>query len=384
MRETGKTAEPGPRKRSIWRLALQSLMALSFVGIMTAGIAALHMRANAEVPPVANPPISVAARTISVTDGYTIVERFAGRLEPVRQTRLAFERAGLVTNIHFEEGDQLGRGAIAARLDTSKLEAERNRLVAQRKELQARHALAEATLERQRELNTKGWRSAQKYDEARYGFEEISASIDRLDASIASIDVDIGKSVLKAPYAGTVAARFIDECAVVDAGMAVIELLQSGARHVRAGVSVEASQSLRIGQIYRLIAGSSEFEGRLISKRPDLQTGTRTVTVLLEARGAEDVPFGEIVELMLDRKIPAQGAWLPISALNEGRKGLWSVLTVVKRDGETAIAREAVEVLHVDDGRAFVRGTIIDGAQIVINGTNRIIPGQKVALAAQE
>ncbi|MDH3739977.1 MAG: efflux RND transporter periplasmic adaptor subunit [Hyphomicrobiales bacterium] len=344
----------------------------------------LHMRANAEVQPAANPPVTVAAQTISLSRGYTIVERFAGRLEPVRQTQLAFERAGLVSRVLYDEGDAIAKGAIVARLDTSKLSAERDMLVAQRKELTARLALAEATLKRQKELNTKGWRSAQNYDEARFSYQEIAAAISRMDASIASIDVDIGKSVLKAPFAGQIAARSIDEGAVVSSGTPVVDLLETGNRQVRIGVSVEAARALTTGETYRLSATGQEFDGRLVSKRPDLQTGTRTATVLLEAIGGEEVPFGEIVELMLERPVTAKGVWLPISALSEGRKGLWSVLTVVQRDGESSVVREAVEVLHVDDDRAYVRGTIGSGAQIVTNGTNRVIPGQRVALADTE
>lgn len=361
-----------------------ALTGLTFVGFITGGIATLHMGANAEVPPDANPPVSVAVQVVRITTGYTVTERFVGRLEPVRQTRLAFERGGLVTKVLFEEGEQVRRGAVVAHLDTAKLKAERVRLQAQRQELRARQTLAKVTLDRQRVLASKGWQSEQRYDEARFKFAEISASIDRLDAAMASIDVDIGKSVLKAPYAGRVAARLIDEGAVVDAGTALIELLESGARQVRVGVSVKAAQALNKRHIYRLSANGRVFQGRLISKRPDLQTGTRTVTVLLDALGGENVPFGEIVELMYDRRVAADGTWLPVRALSEGRKGLWSVLTVVDRDGERAIAREAVEVLHVDDGRVFVRGTLSDGAKVVLNGTNRIIPGQKVALAAKE
>jgi len=378
------TSQSISRKSAIWRILLQSTTALGFLGLMAGGVAMLHMRANAEVQPAANPPVTVAAQTISLSRGYTIVERFAGRLEPVRQTQLAFERAGLVSRVLYDEGDAIAKGAIVARLDTSKLSAERDMLVAQRKELTARLALAEATLKRQKELNTKGWRSAQNYDEARFSYQEIAAAISRMDASIASIDVDIGKSVLKAPFAGQIAARSIDEGAVVSSGTPVVDLLETGNRQVRIGVSVEAARALRTGETYRLSATGQEFDGRLVSKRPDLQTGTRTATVLLEAIGGEEVPFGEIVELMLERPVTAKGVWLPISALSEGRKGLWSVLTVVQRDGESSVVREAVEVLHVDDDRAYVRGTIGSGAQIVTNGTNRVIPGQRVALADTE
>ena len=371
-------------KRPWWRGPLVTVVGLAFIGFMAGGIATLHWRANAEAPATANPPVAVAVQTVRLSEGYSITERFAGRMEPARQTRLSFERGGLIVKVMFEEGDAVNPGAVVARLDTAKLRAERDRLLAGRKELQARQALAKATLERRRVLASKGWQSAQKHDEARYNFAETSAAIDRLNAAIASIDVDVEKSVLKAPYAGTVAARLVDEGTVVEAGTMVVELMESGARQARVGVAVEAARTLRKGQAYRLSAGGGTFPGLLISKRPDLQTGTRTVTVLFEAEGGDTVPFGEIVELVLDRRIAGKGTWVPLSALNEGRKGLWSVLAVAERIGEITVAREAVELLHVDDGRAFVRGTIADGASIVINGTNRIIPGQTVALAAGE
>ena len=50
--------------------------------------------------------------------------------------------------------------------------------------------------------------------------------------------------------------------------------------------------------------------------------------------------------------------------------------------GEEATTQEAVEVLHLDDGRAFVRGTLAEGSRVVLGGTNRVIPGQRVAPAA--
>ena len=57
---------------------------------------------------------------------------------------------------------------------------------------------------------------------------------------------------------------------------------------------------------------------------------------------------------------------------------------MVERDGVTSVAREAVEILHLEGERAYVRGTLGEGAKVVLGGTNRIIPGQKVALAAGE
>ncbi|MCP5082692.1 MAG: efflux RND transporter periplasmic adaptor subunit [Alphaproteobacteria bacterium] len=365
------------------RWALMGATGLTFVGLMVAGTAALHMRANAEVPPAANPPVSVHTQALKLADSYQITERFAGRLEPARQTQLSFERAGLVRQVMVEEGDKITKGAIVAKLDTAKLEAERQTLKAQGAELQARRDLAAATLKRQEDLNKKGWRSAQNYDEARFSLQEIDASMRRIDASIASLDVDINKSVLRAPFAGTIASRTMDEGAVVAAGSNIVELLETAERHVRIGVSADAAATLKAGETHQFSAAGQMVAGTIIAKRPDLDPRTRTVSVLFSLASQQPLPFGEIVELVLPRSVSAPGTWLPLSALTEGRKGLWSVLTVTQRDGAPVVEREAAEILHIDGDRVYVRGTFTDGTRLLLDGTNRVTPGQQVALAQQ-
>ncbi|MEM8645617.1 MAG: efflux RND transporter periplasmic adaptor subunit [Pseudomonadota bacterium] len=362
---------------------LMSGTALTFVGLMVAGTAALHMRANAEVPPQANPPVSVNTKPIVLADSYAITERFAGRLEPARQTHLSFERAGLVRQVLVEEGDVVSKGDVMASLDTVKLKAERETLKAQIGELNARRDLAAATLKRQEELNKKGWRSAQNYDEARFSLQEIDASLTRVEAAIASLDVDIEKSELRAPFGGTIASRTTDEGAVVSAGSNIVELLETAQRQVRIGVSAEAAADLKVGETYKFLASGRKVPGTLIAKRPDLDPRTRTVSMLFSVAPQGSVPFGEIVELVLPRTVSARGTWLPISALTEGRKGLWSVLTVTERDGGPVVEREAAEILHIEGDKAFVRGTFSVGARLLLDGINRVTPGQKVALASE-
>jgi RND family efflux transporter MFP subunit len=359
-------------------------MGLSAVAILGSGAAAvgvLHLRAATDVPARANPPLAVDTAPVRLVDGYTVTDRFAGRLEPARQTTLAFERGGLVTEVLHDEGDRVAAGAIVAKLDTAKLEAERRRLTAQRHELEAKRDLAAFTLKRQDKLKAEGFRSAQAHDEARFGLMEVEAAIERIDAAIAAIEIDIAKSALRAPFAGTLGARAIDEGAVVSAGTAVADLLESGRAIVRVGVAVNAATRLDAGKRYPLRAGADTVEGRLAALRPDLSTRTHTTIALFEIDENISLPFGEIVELEFDRRIATPGIWVPVAALSEGRKGLWTVFSVDGGNADLAVSRETVEILHAEAGRAFVRGTLADGARVVTSGTNRITPGQTVVVA---
>ncbi|MGI9415608.1 MAG: efflux RND transporter periplasmic adaptor subunit [Hyphomicrobiales bacterium] len=364
------------------RWAAMGTTAAVFIGLMAAGISGLNMMASANAPVEAPQPVPVAAKAVNASDGYTIKERFVGRLEPARQTDLAFERAGLVESILVDEGAIVGAGDAIAHLDTAKLEAERDRLNARRRQLEAQLGLATVTAKRRLRLLKSGHDTVERYDQARYALGGIVAEIESVDASLKAIDVDVAKSVLRAPFAGKVGARMIDEGAVVSSGTAVIHVLETAHRQVRIGVSVEASGDLKVGAHYTLAAGGRPLAGTLVTLRPDLSTGTRTITALFDVGGAERIPFGEIIELGLERFVAEPGHWVPIDALSEGRKGLWTVFTLSGEGGERSVAREAVEVLHAEQARAFVRGTLTGGAMVVVNGNNRIVPGQRVALAA--
>ena len=384
MSKAGDTTEIGARRslKRTMRWTAMGATAFTFIALMAAGITGLHHMADAAAPVEATPPVPVRAETVQPSTGYVLKNRFVGRLEPARETRLAFELNGLVTEILVDEGDAVAAGDAIARLDTARLEAERVRLEARRHELEAQLALADLTVERKKKLMQSGHGSVEKYDEARFAVDGLKASLANVDASVKLLDVDIAKSVLKAPFAGRIGSRLIDEGAVVSPSLPIVHLLEAEKRQVRIGVSVVSSSALTPERRYALSADGRTYSARLISVRPDLSAATRTVSALFEVGDAGALPFGRIMQLALDQRIDEPGYWLPMSALIEGRKGLWTVYTL-DPSGGPVIRREAVEVLYAERGRAYVRGTITAGAMVVLDGTNRVVPGQRVALAAR-
>ncbi len=351
------------------------------IGVVVVAVTALHSRAAKRAGATANPVITVATERVTWADHYTIKRGFVGRLEAARDTALAFEREGLVIAITFDEGDLVKKGAVVARLDSAKLSANRRALIAQRRELEAQRDLAKLTMSRQNKLQSRGWSPQQRYDEARFSVARLDAAIARVEAAIQALDVDLRKSELKAPFDGTVAARNLDEGAVVGAGTTVLRLLETANQRARIGVSPEAAKSLTIGDAYTLRTDGERLNASLKALRSDIETQSRTVTALFTLAGQTKTPLGELAVLELERRIDARGFWVPLSALVEGRKGLWTVMLADETGKSPTIRREAVEVLHVAAGRAFVRGALSDGDKVVTKGTNRITPGQRVVLA---
>ncbi|MEM1345598.1 MAG: efflux RND transporter periplasmic adaptor subunit [Pseudomonadota bacterium] len=376
-----------PRVRSLLRtLAAWTGVLIFMAATGAAGIGAvslLHARAGAEGGERATPPLPVATVALTLDSRYRIEEAFAGQIEPARSTQLAFERAGLVIEVAVEEGERVDQGAVLARLDTEPLDIERARIEAERAGLVADRELAEATLARRSRLKREGFETGQGFDEARFSLSSIESRIRALDASLAALDLELKKSVLRAPFAGTVSARRLDEGAVVAQGTALVGLQETGRPQARIGVSAAQAARLGKGAAVRLVAGDTEIAATVASVSPDIAPGTRTVAVLVDldpgAFAARRLRMGEVVRLRLTREVAAQGAWVPLAALSEGARGLWSVLVVAEGEAGPTVAREAVEVLHVAGAHAYVRGSIAAGQRLIVEGAHRVTVGQRVA-----
>lgn len=375
---------PENPKREI-RFALRPVLINAVVaGLLVAGIVggtmALHVKASTKPEVAPLPALPVAVHRISIQDSYTVEETFSGRLEPAREAALSFERQGLILAIRVDEGDDVVEGQVLAELDTAPLAAARRGLVAERRQREAELKLARLTTNRQAALHRKGHASAQRYDEARLSVQALNAAIARVDSAIAAIDIDLAKSVLRAPFDGRIAERRNDEGDIASPVAPTLTLMEADTALVRIGLPPAVAAKLTPGETTQLTIGGQPVSGRLKALRPDLSPSTRTVSSLFEVEKNDRTPYGEIVRFFVSREITARGAWIPVSALTEGLKGLWSISTLVTEDAISRAGMEAVEVLHVDRDRVYVRGSFADGVQIVANGLNRIAPGQTVAV----
>lgn len=355
-------------------------IALAIAAATAGGIAALQYRAAAELQPQQHPPLAVTTLPVRMQDQYMTRTRYVGRLEPARQTSLAFELAGLVVNISVDEGAKVRAGDVIAQLDTARLKTDRKRLEARKRELEAERTLAQLTLSRQSDLRKKGFSPQQSEDEATAGVARITATIDQVSAQMDLVDIDIRKSVLTAPFDGVIGTRSIDDGSVITAGTPVVSLLETGKPQARIGLPAEVAISLDPDSEYQITTDAGPVSARMSSMRPDLQTATQTVPVLFDLNSANGAAFQQIVTLNLETPVRQRGTWLPLAALKEGHKGLWSVLVVAAQDGQNKVRTEAVEVLHIDGEQAYVRGTLKADQQVVSTGGHRVVSGQLVTL----
>jgi len=336
---------------------------------------------RASPAPELTPPLAVEVSPVRWERGYTVTRRYVGQVEARRRVDLAFELGGTVEGVWFDEGDRVSSGDAVAALDTSRLRAERDRLAAQREEAAAELRLARLTLERTRASFEGGAANRQEVDRARHAADALAARERQAAAAIERLDVDLAKSELRAPFDSIVAQRRVDEGAVLAAGAPVLRLLEADGPEVRVGAPVGSAGVLESGAPAEVRVRGRSLGAEVIGVSPELDRVTRTAS--LRVRLSEPLSAalrdGDAAEIAMERRVATPGFWIPKEALTQSVRGLWAVFVVAEGDGGSSVVeRREVEVVHPETGRAYVRGPISEGAEVVVSGRHRVTPGLRV------
>ncbi len=369
------------------------LTTLFFIGgMLTALLGASQLLGQQKSAPFAPSQairiLDVAAVPVEHQDGYQRTRSYLGKVESQRSSRLGFEVAGMLDAIHVREGESVGKNQLLAELDTERLEAARKEAEAQLLEAQAALKLATATLKRTQQAKKLKAVSAQQLDEATSNLERQRALVTRVKAQLDRIDVDLKKSQLYAPYAGTLAARMSDEGTVLASGQPVLEITETARTEIRIGFDRDLSSTIEPGTIIDASVRGLSMPLRIDRILPGREKTTRVVQFIATPIRPE-IPLREddLVEVTLKHHIHQPGVWLPVSALTENARGLWSCLVAEpiedanESDGAThRLKRRDVQIESLEGERVYVSGRFESGDQVVMDGVHRVVPNQRVRL----
>ncbi|MGD8914401.1 MAG: efflux RND transporter periplasmic adaptor subunit [Candidatus Thiodiazotropha sp.] len=363
---------------------------LVLIGVTGAVIASLVLAISDPAPTIAPPPsaLAVETRVITPQERFSLQRTFSGRVQARRQSELGFESAGRLAHVWVDEGATVEAGQLLAELDTERQLAQRNELLAARAEAEANLSLAKVTFKRLRGIVDKGGVSRQDLDESREAQRAAEAALSLADQRIKTIDVELAKSRLVAPFDATVIARGADEGRVLEAGHPILTLQERTTPEIRVGIAGRSLDQLTPGSVYPVEWRGQTVAARLRALLPLRASTARTVDALFDPI---DPPLamlaGDLVILTLDIPMRQQGNWLPLSAMTEGDRGLWSVYVaepLAKPEHELAathhIVRRTVDIVYQSGDRVFVKGSFNPDQRVVVSGVQRIVPGQAVRL----
>jgi RND family efflux transporter MFP subunit len=386
----GLSQAPAPIRR---HLISAGAIVGALIGLMAIGYATIHAAPAPANSDVGASILPVSTLRIQLAETYEARRGFIGRMEAARESAIGFELGGLLRAVLVDEGEEVTAGQLLARLDRARLQARRRELQAALEEARAMLSLARITVKRLEGVLDSGGVSRQGLDEAREEYRTARAAVAVASSRIETVDVDLAKSDLYAPFPAIITKRLSDEGEVLAAGAPVLELQEHTRPEIRVGVAGRIVDAISAGDVRQIQVRGHSIPARVRAVLPVRHARTRTVDVIMTLdQHPPDVRAGDLVTLLLTQTetVPEKGFWLPIGALAEGTRGLWTAYVLERTDHgpqPTPVPAQAyrieprfVDIIHEESDRVFVSGAVEEGARIVADGLHRVVPGQLVRL----
>jgi HlyD family secretion protein len=244
----------------------------------------------------------------------TIANTRAGTVLARRRSLLAPATGGQVALLPVKEGDQVKKGQVLVQLWNTDLiaarrlrEAEAAQARALAKEAKERSELAQREADRQLSLG-KDVTSEEKIDQAVSGAKAAKARWEAAvegvrvrEASIATIQAEIEKTILRAPFAGQVAevnaelGEFVTPSPTGIPTLPTVDLIDRASVYVKAPIDEVDAAAIRLGQPVRITLdafGEQVFPGKVRRIAPyvlDREKQARTVDVEADFESTQDL-----------------------------------------------------------------------------------------------
>jgi RND family efflux transporter MFP subunit len=346
----------------------------SFLPILALLSAAVAARA-ADGPAKDPIPVQIGAVTMQTVTPHSWIP---GSIVSRADARIASVVGGRVVWV-AEVGLRVKSGAPIARLDDTQVRLRVIDLEAQAERARAQRSLAKSQVERYDQLASTHVLSASQLEEARAQLNMTDADVTRADSQLHQAQQELADSQIRAPFAGVVTERFIQQGEYVPVGAATVRLVNTGEIEARATAALEFAANIRPGQIVMVRERDRERAGKVRAVVPVGDDRSRQFEVRVVFEKA-DWLVGTPIEVSLPTAAARTAVTVPRDALVI--RANRSYVLRVTRAG-------TVEELDVLPGIAIadlveVRGALAAGDRLVVRGAERLTSGQPVKIVTEE
>ena len=416
-RRRGTTVVSKPNFRHTSRSALGPILLILAVSCVAG-------RASAQMPAVR--VVVGEARVVKANPTISLV----GTVEPARRSRVSSELAGLVIDMPVRQGDIIPAGGVICKLNQDtlslRLAAERAKLLGVRarheeliagtrpEELVRLKALLDETvaefdgrrfeMERVQRLFDAGESNNKEYQDTRATFlaaerrkiateaayklglegprKEIIAQamhdVARQQAITDRIESDLGKSIIRAPFAGHIVRREIEVGEWISEGDTVVELVELETVLVRVNVPESVLPFISKGDAVRVTvdAVSKSFAGRIKHIVRQADPNARTFPVEIEVDNHEgSLAAGMFARSTMPSGSPGDAIAVPQDAIVMRDRISYVAIVVPGREGGSSAILSPVSVgMDIDDWITITSGNLLPGTLVITRGTERILP----------
>ena len=245
-------------------------LAMGLVVIIFLGIGCNEKKKDAPPPQVAggrsSEPLTVEAFVVKPTTLSSNIE-VPGSLLPFEETVIRSEITGRIVQLNVKEGMNVSKGTLLVKLFDNDLQA-------QLRKLQVQLEIAQKTSERQKELLKIGGISQQEADLS-------DLQVSNLKADIELVNVNIGKTEIRAPFNGRLGLKNISMGAYISPSDILTTISQVDKLKLQFTVPEKYGSVIKRGQdVQFMLDGSTKsYRATVIATESAIEENTRSLAV---------------------------------------------------------------------------------------------------------
>ena len=279
------------------------------------------------------------------------------------------EFSGTLTALTVKAGQKVAKGQILGRIDDAGMSQ-------QLAQVQTQYELAKTTYERQKNLWDQKIGSEIQYLQAQTQMNSLQKSINQMKAQLA-------KTVIRAPFSGTIDEVFVEKGQVVAPGpQGLMRIVNLGNMFVSTSVPESYIGKLKVGtevDVFLTSLGKT-YKGKVRQVGNFINPNNRSFGIEVSIPNPENLLRpNQVAKLKIIDYVKKDATVVPTNVIQEDGKGNHYVYTVDNSNGKTGTAKKTVVTLgqSSDNVTEILSGVSAEDV-IVTEGVNAISEGMKL------
>lgn len=333
----------------------------------------------------AAPPANILAADV-IAKPLPVQIRSFGNVEPYASVALKSQVAGMLTELHFKEGQPVESNALLANIDPRTYQAAAQAAQANHDRDTVYARRAEAEYRRVEALFKKGAATKDEEDAAKAAWEALLAAVQADKANLENAKIQLGYCEIRSPITGQLGTLLMDRGNLVKINdLPIVIINQMKPIYVSFTVPQQYLPTIRKYMAQRPLPVQTTLpmeaqnpeQGSLtfVDNNIDLATGTIRLRATFPNANMRLWP-GQFVNVVLDLTTEADVVVVPSQAIQSGQKGTY-VYTI---DSNLTAHEQLVKIGRTQDGLTVIEQGLKPGQKVVTDGHLRLTEGTPVVI----
>lgn len=289
-----------------------------------------------------------------------------GEVKTDKNVMLYPEAAGLIKSIKVKEGQRVSRGQILADIDSEILKNQIN-------EVQISYELANTTFEKQERLWKKNIGSEIQYLQAKNQKEG-------LEAALATLNSQLSKSLVRAPFSGTIDEIFPHEGEMASPSMPLIRLVNMDKLYLTCEVSEQHLSAIKKGTPVKIeVSDTGEILNSIVAEVSNfINPENRSFKVKIMLPKADGLKPNLMSKVIIKDHETSSAVVVKASNVLQSQDGQDFVYTLSEKEGKMIAQKQEVKLGKEYNGYIEVLEGLKAEMKVIEEGSRSVRNNQEV------